>query len=110
MANCPHIHKKRSTNRGPANKISGGRANLKNLPRPGLQQKLVQDIDRDHRADHFILSGYPHLAEAYRFAELVFPKLPIRHQLARFGTDVNNGPFGKTVANLYRPGEAQASS
>ena len=32
--------------------------------------------------DHFILSGYPHLEEAYRFAELVFPRLPIRHQVA----------------------------
>ena len=27
--------------------------------------------------DTFILSGYPHLEEAYRFAELVFPLLPI---------------------------------
>ena len=26
--------------------------------------------------DTFILSGYPHLEEAYRFAELVFPLLP----------------------------------
>ena len=28
--------------------------------------------------DTFILSGYPHLEEAYRFAELVFPLLPLR--------------------------------
>jgi len=27
-------------------------------------------------ADSFVLSGYPHLEEAYRFAELVFPLLP----------------------------------
>ena len=26
--------------------------------------------------DSFVLSGYPHLEEAYRFAELVFPLLP----------------------------------
>ena len=26
--------------------------------------------------DRFILSGYPHLEECYRFAELVFPLLP----------------------------------
>ncbi len=26
--------------------------------------------------DTFMLSGYPHLEEAYRFAELVFPLLP----------------------------------
>ena len=30
--------------------------------------------------DTFILSGYPHLEEAYRFAELVFPLLPLEHQ------------------------------
>ena len=29
--------------------------------------------------DTFILSGYPHLEEAYRFAELVFPLLPLAH-------------------------------
>ncbi len=60
--------------------------------------------------DHFILSGYPHLEEAYRFAELVFPKLPIRHPVAQFGTQTNNGPFGETVGNLYRPGDARAAS
>jgi alkanesulfonate monooxygenase len=27
----------------------------------------------------FILSGYPHLEEAYRVAELLFPLLPIEH-------------------------------
>jgi len=29
--------------------------------------------------DTFVLSGYPHLEEAYRFAELVFPLLPLDH-------------------------------
>ncbi len=29
--------------------------------------------------ESFILSGYPHLEEAYRVAELLFPLLPIRH-------------------------------
>ena len=29
--------------------------------------------------ESFILSGYPHLEEAYRVAELLFPKLPIDH-------------------------------
>ncbi|MEJ0047916.1 MAG: hypothetical protein WDN04_18680 [Rhodospirillales bacterium] len=28
--------------------------------------------------DRFILSGYPHLEECYRFAELVFPLLPLK--------------------------------
>jgi alkanesulfonate monooxygenase len=27
----------------------------------------------------FILSGYPHLEEAYRVAELLFPLLPLSH-------------------------------
>lgn len=30
--------------------------------------------------DTFILSGYPHLEEAYRFAELLFPRLPLQPQ------------------------------
>jgi alkanesulfonate monooxygenase len=60
--------------------------------------------------DHFILSGYPHLEEAYRFAELVFPLLPLRHDVAKFGTVKNAGPFGETVGNLYRPGGARAAS
>jgi alkanesulfonate monooxygenase len=29
--------------------------------------------------EHFIFSGYPHLEEAYRVAELLFPRLPLRH-------------------------------
>ena len=33
--------------------------------------------------DTFILSGYPHLEEAYRFAELVFPLLPLEATTGR---------------------------
>ncbi len=29
--------------------------------------------------DTFILSGYPHLEEAYRIAELLFPRLPVTY-------------------------------
>jgi alkanesulfonate monooxygenase len=29
--------------------------------------------------ESFIFSGYPHLEEAYRVAELLFPRLPLRH-------------------------------
>lgn len=53
--------------------------------------------------DTFILSGYPHLEEAYRFAELVFPLLPLAHGKARVTQAVNTGPFGETIANEYRP-------
>ncbi|MEZ2410333.1 FMNH2-dependent alkanesulfonate monooxygenase [Bosea sp. RCC_152_1] len=53
--------------------------------------------------DSFILSGYPHLEEAYRFAELVFPLLDLGHDRAQFGGSINNGPFGETIANDVRP-------
>ncbi len=52
----------------------------------------------DLGVDTFVLSGYPHLEEAYRFAELVFPLLPGkgRQQLPGAGTVVS-GPFGGIV-------------
>ena len=53
--------------------------------------------------DTFVLSGYPHLEEAYRFAELVFPLLPVNVQ-QKLGGGNPSGPFGETVANLYSPG------
>jgi alkanesulfonate monooxygenase len=53
--------------------------------------------------DTFILSGYPHLEEAYRFAELVFPLLPLSHTTTVSSTSVNTGPFGETIANDLRP-------
>ena len=50
--------------------------------------------------DTFILSGYPHLEEAYRFAELVFPLLdlaattgPGRTPLVPATPDIGNGGF-----------------
>jgi alkanesulfonate monooxygenase len=54
------------------------------LVRPGAGTALVGDASivaariREYQAlgiESFILSGYPHLEEAYRFAELVFPLL-----------------------------------
>ena len=46
--------------------------------------------------DHFILSGYPHLEECYRFAELVFPLLPLKATTGRERKAVRNaGPFGE---------------
>jgi alkanesulfonate monooxygenase len=52
--------------------------------------------------DSFILSGYPHLEEAYRFAELVFPLLPIQRRRGQSGGLVT-GPFGELVANEVVP-------
>ena len=59
--------------------------------------------------DTFILSGYPHLEEAYRFAELVFPLLPLRETNEAVGTAINTGPFGETIANDLRPHQRQTA-
>ena len=63
-------------------------------------------------ADTFVLSGYPHLEEAYRFAELVFPHLPLA------GAEPDNvvalrspklvSPFGEIVAHDRFPKTAQS--
>jgi alkanesulfonate monooxygenase len=60
--------------------------------------------------DTFILSGYPHLEEAYRFAELVFPLLPLAHAKASPDARVNTGPFGETIANELAPEKRAAQS
>jgi len=52
--------------------------------------------------DTFILSGYPHLEEAYRFAELVFPLLP-RSVRDKLPGNVLNGPFGEVMATGIVP-------
>lgn len=60
--------------------------------------------------ENFIFSGYPHLEETYRVAELVFPRLKLKHSAATFGAHRNAGPFGEAVANDYRPSRAQGAS
>jgi alkanesulfonate monooxygenase len=59
--------------------------------------------------DKFILSGYPHLEEAYRFAELVFPLLSRKAQ-ARLAGGSLSGPFGEVVANLDAPSRFASQS
>ncbi|MBZ8143622.1 alkanesulfonate monooxygenase, partial [Rubrivivax gelatinosus] len=56
--------------------------------------------------DTFVLSGYPHLEEAHRFAELVFPLLPLATREGLAAPAVT-GPFGEIVANSYAPRAAQ---
>ena len=52
----------------------------------------------------FILSGYPHLEECYRFAELVMPKLPLAATTGvGRGVTRNAGPFGEMIANEIAP-------
>lgn len=101
---------------------AGGRGKLEVSPnlwagvglvRGGAGTALVGDPDevaarmKEYMAlgiETFILSGYPHLEECYRFAELVFPKLPLK---ATTGIDrgpaKNAGPFGEVVANVVAP-------
>lgn len=52
--------------------------------------------------DTFILSGYPHLEEAYRVAELLFPRLPL-DTLPTLEQQVMFSPFGEIVANDQFP-------
>jgi alkanesulfonate monooxygenase len=61
--------------------------------------KEYQDVG----IDTFIMSGYPHLEEAYRFAELVFPLLSLSQPHNVTPLRVNTGPFGETIANEHRP-------
>ncbi|NWN95523.1 MAG: LLM class flavin-dependent oxidoreductase, partial [Bacillus sp. (in: Bacteria)] len=49
----------------------------------------------------FILSGYPHLEEAYRTAELLFPYLPLEQPDAPASNIIS--PFGEIVANDALP-------
>jgi alkanesulfonate monooxygenase len=52
--------------------------------------------------DTFILSGYPHLEEAYRVAELLFPRLPLENLPVVEQQQVLS-PFGEIVANQDFP-------
>lgn len=61
------------------------------LVRGGAGTALVGDADtvaarmleyQEIGIDTFVFSGYPHLEEAYRTAELLFPRLPLQHDTA----------------------------
>lgn len=75
----------------------------------GNPQQVAERIKEyaDLGLEYFVLSGYPHLEEAYRFAELVFPLLPLqlREKLASHNL---TGPFGEIVANTYVPKVSQS--
>ncbi len=54
--------------------------------------------------DTFIMSGYPHLEEAYRFAELVLPRLPLaKETLKPRSGSTHRGPFGEMIGNTFAP-------
>jgi alkanesulfonate monooxygenase len=80
------------------------------LVRGGAGTALVGDADTvatrmleyaDLGIDTFILSGYPHLEEAYRTAELLFPKLPVGITLPAPSKMVS--PVGEVIANERIP-------
>jgi len=99
----------------------GGRAALEISPnlwagvglvRGGAGTALVGDPEtvaariREYAAlgiDSFIFSGYPHLEESYRFAELVFPLLDLKPRDVANDAPLLTGPFGEIVANAVPP-------
>jgi alkanesulfonate monooxygenase len=58
--------------------------------------------------DTFIFSGYPHLEESYRVAELLFPHLDVERPQAPSGAGYIS-PFGEMVANDILPKAAAQS-
>ncbi|MEC5318975.1 FMNH2-dependent alkanesulfonate monooxygenase [Brenneria populi subsp. brevivirga] len=78
----------------------------------GNPQQVAERIG-EYRAlgiDNFIFSGYPHLEEAHRFAELVMPLLPVAGAAERQARQVNTGPFGETIGGDKRPVNKQTSA
>lgn len=87
------------------------------LVRGGAGTALVGDADtvaarmREYAElgiETFIFSGYPHLEEAYRAAELLFPRLPVEHAPPSVHTNLT-GPFGEMIANDLLPRVASQS-
>ncbi|MTD25976.1 FMNH2-dependent alkanesulfonate monooxygenase [Erwinia sorbitola] len=73
----------------------------------------VADRIREYQAlgiENFILSGYPHLEEAHRFAELVMPLLPLASNAEKRQRTVNTGPFGETIGGDRRPAKHSSAS
>lgn len=71
----------------------------------GNPQQVAERI-REYQAlgiRNFIFSGYPHLEEAHRFAELVMPLLPLATNGEKRQGTVNTGPFGETIGGDRRP-------
>jgi alkanesulfonate monooxygenase len=68
--------------------------------------QTVADRMKEYAAlgiETFILSGYPHLEEAYRTAELLFPLLPLANKQERPAGNSYISPFGEMIANNEIP-------
>ncbi len=70
---------------------------------PQIIADRIQEYVR-YGVDTFIFSGYPHLEESIRFAELVFPLLPLETRKKLVQPNLT-GPFGEVVANNYIPND-----
>ena len=57
----------------------------------------------DLGVDSFVLSGYPHLEEAWRFAELVFPLLPGKAPVTIQDQVITGGPFDASTVKKASP-------
>ncbi|MBV7486104.1 FMNH2-dependent alkanesulfonate monooxygenase [Bordetella sp. BOR01] len=68
---------------------------------PEIVARRIQEY-ADLGIDTFILSGYPHLEESFRFAELVFPLLPGK-QAAQVRQGALTGPFGEVMGTELAP-------
>ncbi|HEV6966999.1 FMNH2-dependent alkanesulfonate monooxygenase [Roseateles sp.] len=70
----------------------------------GNPQQVAERIKAyaDLGLEYFVLSGYPHLDEAHRFAELVFPLLPLALR-EKLSAPALTGPFGEVIANHDAP-------
>lgn len=71
----------------------------------GNPQQVAARI-REYQAigiDKFILSGYPHLEEAWSFAERVMPLFSTAEAAVR------QGPHGETIGNTELPRQVSAS-
>jgi alkanesulfonate monooxygenase len=63
----------------------------------------------DLGVDSFVLSGYPHLEEAYRFAELVFPLLPGKQPVTIQDQVMTGGPFDASTVKTDAQAEQVAA-
>jgi alkanesulfonate monooxygenase len=62
---------------------------------------------RELGIETFILSGYPHLEEAFRVAELLFGRLPLNHDEREHRGRKNPSFQGEIVANDLLPNTGQ---
>ena len=69
---------------------------------PATVAERMQEYS-DLGIETFILSGYPHLEEAYRVADLLFSASAGFVAIGKSTVGNITGPFGELVANEYQP-------